>query len=336
MRYGTENLRQLWAPWRCNGGRFVTISSQGRKFYVADAAREAFEAAHIVAQAHGYPLRAGQCGSFNCRKIRNGKGWSLHAYGIAEDWNTATNPLRSRSKVAGRKTITDMPPGMVADVKAIRAKKTGELIFRWGGDYKRITDAMHWEIVVSPDDLSNGIDWTSVAGADGKVTKTNEEPSIVSVGRDNPLKQPSLRRGAKGPSVKKLQQELNNAGATLDDDGIFGKITEQAVRSYQSDRKPRGRRNRRSRDVDGTAHRSTRGQRRHVAGRRAVDEAVGEWQHDQGPERGGLVLRRRTNARQRLGREHQDTPGSQRRRPHDPPRRGTGPSEVSVLITFGV
>jgi hypothetical protein len=212
----------------------VKISAQGVSFYNADAAREAYEAAHIVAQAHGYSLNSRECGSFVCRKITGGSGLSLHAYGIAQDWNWNSNPYRRRS---GGATITDMPPGMVADVKKIRAKKTGDAVFRWGGDYNTIMDAMHWEVVVSPADLSAGIDWTSVVGSEGGMpTASAEPPSIETLGSDNPLKMPVVKRGAKGPTVKKLQQELVEAGIDVDDDGVFGKLTDAAVRKYQASR----------------------------------------------------------------------------------------------------
>ena len=237
MRYGTSNLRSLWRPWQCARNRMVWIASRDARFEVADAARDAFEAAHVVAQAHGYVLNRGESGAFICRRITGGSGLSLHAFGIAEDWNWQSNPYAKRSRFPGGRTITDMPPGMVADVKAIRAKRTGELVFRWGGDYNSIMDAMHWEIVVSPADLADGVDWRSVAGAEGRTpTKSDEPPSIETVGRDNPLRQPVLKRGTRGPTVKKLQRELTAAGIEVDDDGIFGKMTDAAVRRYQASR----------------------------------------------------------------------------------------------------
>lgn len=164
-RYDTHELRLLWKPWEANSARMVTIPMEGFSFLVADIARDAFDAAHLVAEHHGYVLRAGECGSYNVRRVTGGFGYSLHSYGIAEDWNWHANPYKKRSETPFGSTVTDMPPSMVADIKRIRARRTGELIFRWGGEYRKVSDAMHWEIVVAPDDLRDGIDWTSVVGS---------------------------------------------------------------------------------------------------------------------------------------------------------------------------
>lgn len=44
----------------------------------------------------------------------------------------------------------------------------------------------------------------------------------------------TLRKGATGDTVKKLQTELNRAGAKLKVDGIFGNDTYNAVVAFQS------------------------------------------------------------------------------------------------------
>lgn len=45
----------------------------------------------------------------------------------------------------------------------------------------------------------------------------------------------TLRLGANGSEVRKLQTALNRAGASLSVDGAFGPKTEQAVKNFQSD-----------------------------------------------------------------------------------------------------
>jgi peptidoglycan hydrolase-like protein with peptidoglycan-binding domain len=42
-----------------------------------------------------------------------------------------------------------------------------------------------------------------------------------------------LKRGAHGPQVKALQEQLNAVGCHCTVDGIFGENTEQAVRNFQ-------------------------------------------------------------------------------------------------------
>ena len=45
----------------------------------------------------------------------------------------------------------------------------------------------------------------------------------------------TLKRGSKGAEVKELQERLNQLGAALAVDGVFGKMTEAAVRKFQKD-----------------------------------------------------------------------------------------------------
>ncbi len=48
-----------------------------------------------------------------------------------------------------------------------------------------------------------------------------------------PASPPTLRRGARGSTVRELQQRLNAHGAGLNPDGVFGARTEAAVRAFQ-------------------------------------------------------------------------------------------------------
>jgi len=47
---------------------------------------------------------------------------------------------------------------------------------------------------------------------------------------------PTLRKGSEGEAVKRLQSLLNAFGAELSVDGIFGPLTEKAVREFQTKR----------------------------------------------------------------------------------------------------
>ena len=46
---------------------------------------------------------------------------------------------------------------------------------------------------------------------------------------------PTLRKGNSGEYVKMMQEALRNAGYSLDNDGKFGKITQDVVKTFQSD-----------------------------------------------------------------------------------------------------
>lgn len=75
-------------------------------------------------------------GGYNKRLQRGSTTkWSNHSWGLAVDFNAATNPMR-------RPLRTDMPPGAAAKAKALG--------MRWGGDYSGTPDPMHFEVVVSP------------------------------------------------------------------------------------------------------------------------------------------------------------------------------------------
>lgn len=181
---------------------------------------DAFQALDGVMRTFSYVPRANspgawETGAYNCRKITGGSGFSLHAYGIAADINARTNPY-------GKALITDMPFAMVAAVKGIKTKK-GAQVFRWGGDYQSVKDAMHYEVVASPAELTDGIDWESMVA---------EPPDP-----NDPKTWPTLRRGDRGPSVKRLNELIREAGWDEINASVFGPKTLAAVRSFQGSRK---------------------------------------------------------------------------------------------------
>lgn len=218
----TSELRRMWAP-ACQVEMCVLLLHSGARITVAKAAADAFRAIDGVMQSAGYAPRARDTGGYNCRKITGGRAHSLHAFGIAVDYNWNSNPFRADAKL-----ITDMPSQMVAAVKAIRTKG-GAPVFRWGGDFRSVKDAMHFEVVASPRELRSGVDWSLVEVRD-------PDPA-------DPSTWPVLQRGDRGPSVTVLQERLTSARFACDPvDGIFGPITERSVRAFQ---------NSRSLDVDG-------------------------------------------------------------------------------------
>lgn len=220
MRSTTE-LRKLWAPACDFSKRTLTLHTGATLAGLNEIGFEAFQALDAVMRSFRYSPRsnspsAWETGAYNCRKITNGSGYSLHAYGIAVDINARTNPY-------GPRLVTDMPFAMVAAVKAIRTKK-GIPVFRWGGDYRTNKDAMHYELVVSPEEMRAGIDWS---------TASIEPPNPA-----DPRTWPTLRRGDKGPSIRKLKELLSEAGYDdVEGGNSFGARTREAVRSYQQTRK---------------------------------------------------------------------------------------------------
>lgn len=165
MTMTTSALRRAWAP---------ACTPKGPVYLDAYAALDA------CFKHHGYRPTAPDCGAYSCRAITGGTGYSLHSYGpgdpytfwtgltiatsLAVDINWNDNPY-------GKRLVTDMPRAMVDDVLRVRTRN-GQQVWRWGGDYSTNKDAMHFEIVCDPHDLTTGIDPTTVPGN----TSTPEPP----------------------------------------------------------------------------------------------------------------------------------------------------------------
>lgn len=144
---------------------------------------EAYHALNRCLAAFEYAPRQADTGAFSCRRITGGTGYSLHAYApgprfaffngtvvntaLAVDINWQSNPY-------GRSLVTDMPPAMVAAIKAIRTTN-GRQVWRWGGDYAGNKDAMHYEITCHPADLATGIDPTTIPGQEEPMTPEDKQ-----------------------------------------------------------------------------------------------------------------------------------------------------------------
>jgi peptidoglycan hydrolase-like protein with peptidoglycan-binding domain len=236
---GTAAMRAAWGPEGRSAAQLerLTMSSSADGAVVAVDARcaEAFQALDAVLVAHAYPTRRVDTGGYVLRKIRGGDGWSLHSYGICIDVNWQSNPYVKRAApwnggFDGTSippgTVTDLTPEIVRDVLAIRTR-AGLGVFRWGGQYGTMADAMHWEIVVDPQELAAGIDGSAPKASTPWVAPAQQ-----------PTAKPSLRAGA-GPraAVQELQQLLVAAGFDPKGvDGVFGNDTAAAVRAFQGSR----------------------------------------------------------------------------------------------------
>ena len=68
------------------------------------------------------------------------------------------------------------------------------------------------------------------------VTKTKGHTVIVTSGatrNTNPVAVPTVKKGTKGDNARLLQHNLNQCGATLEEDGIFGKLSTAALVRWQ-------------------------------------------------------------------------------------------------------
>ena len=103
-----------------------------------------------------YRLKLGQCGSYNCRRIKRSDGsyspnWSNHSWATAVDLNSADLPQ-------GRKAPPGHPVWRVAQRALGLRTSNGKGIFRWGGNWSgSYADPMHFEVCCTPSDLATGI-----------------------------------------------------------------------------------------------------------------------------------------------------------------------------------
>ncbi len=174
MPRSNAELRRLWRDYECREARMTVIPFGPDRIRVAAPAAAAFAALAAVLARHAYLIRPADTDSYNCRTITGGKLKSLHAYGIALDVNWTTNPYidhpgkraprfspqptqagRAADVRAGR-ADTDMTEAMIADIEAIRTPK-GLQVFKWGGHFGTLKDAMHFELDLGPEDLAAGL-----------------------------------------------------------------------------------------------------------------------------------------------------------------------------------
>jgi hypothetical protein len=167
-----------------------------------------------VLQSYGYLVRIAGC--FNCRpNTSNSSIPSNHSWGTAIDINPDTNPYSPKSV---NKLITDMPKEMIRKIESIKTKGYGGVqVFRWGGKYVTVKDAMHFEVIATPTELDTGID---LGIADTDVNEPSTYPTIRIHSQQTKV-------------VKELQKQLNEEGNNLLVDGDFGQRTEAAVLNYQ-------------------------------------------------------------------------------------------------------
>lgn len=125
---------------------------------IHDGTQPLWAALGAVFLAYNYKVPTSYTGAYACRQVTGGTSWSGHAWPLAMDVNAKTNPYISHKPIVRNikwGVETDMPAAMVREAELITAG--GNQAFWWGGRYRTIKDAMHWEINVTLEDIAKGV-----------------------------------------------------------------------------------------------------------------------------------------------------------------------------------
>lgn len=160
---------------------------------------------------------------FDCRGFTR---WLLAQVGILLYGAGATTQWETASNWAAQGTIDKMPRGLVC---CVFKRKEGKMSHT--GMHLENGNIIHCSTTVKRDTLPGTPAWTHYAIPAGLYTDAELKAAGVDVKASANV--PALRRGSEGAAVAALQNLLNQWGANLVKDGVFGKETEQAVKEYQ-------------------------------------------------------------------------------------------------------
>ena len=121
---GSVKTQLVWWTVPMSGGHRVRIHR-----FALPAFEQVTE--NLEAAALTYAVRPSETLAFSPRTISGRRSVSFHAFGIAVDINSSTNPYRSDNVLN-----TDMPPWFVDAWRSAG--------FCWGGDWQEVKDPMHF------------------------------------------------------------------------------------------------------------------------------------------------------------------------------------------------
>ena len=182
--------------------------------------------------AWNYKVPTSFTGDYACRQITGGGSWSFHAWPVAKDVNAKTNPYVNH---AGVRTIrwgieTDMPAGMIREIEAITA--SGIQALTWGGRWRTLKDAMHFQIRVTLSEIAGGVE--SPRG----FYRSGDDMSLLGfdIGK---MKEPSVQ-GLKSEALQAMLVDRGyNLGTWGDQkdgvDGSAGDDTRKALHQWKID-----------------------------------------------------------------------------------------------------
>lgn len=224
----TASLRALWGP-ACSPGRMVRLPlwcCSGASITVDSRTVAAWRTFDAIAKKHNYRFRPADTGAYVCRAITGGSGYSLHAYGIAADFNWQSNPYFPYPvSQAGH---CDIPNAMLADIRAVQTNN-GAWVFDWGGDWSSIKDFMHFQISASPAELATGIK------ASGPTMLTQQEKLYWWLwAGEQAKKKPFLEVGSESNPRNVEHIKVAQKALGLPQTGTFGAGTYEKVKAFQT------------------------------------------------------------------------------------------------------
>lgn len=181
----TTGAKRIWySRWACEkGGDFPETYLRGKWVEYCPPTEDAWQSLELALKFTGY--NAVSVGTQVCRPITGGNSLSLHAYGIAVDFDPYNlgNHYYPRGTWRGANfswAYTKFTPNQIAAVERIRTKN-GKQVWEWGGRWVFSKDYMHFELGVSPSDLDEsrggGINWYTVPGI-GDILLQLTQPEI--------------------------------------------------------------------------------------------------------------------------------------------------------------
>lgn len=207
---------------------------------VHPAARQAFRTLAAVMLWFGYEFREGAGGTLSCRRITGGSGTTLHAHGVAGDWNPSKNAYRFSVGPIQWGRHTDMPLAMVRAIEAIRCIN-GVATWSWGGRWWNTKDPMHYQLGCRRSSLASGINLATLpVGAWKRYLEFESGGPVSPAPEDNVIPvDPSTVRAI----VFDLQRALNAAAVAnlwpgfvpLQVDGRAGAGTKAAADKWRYD-----------------------------------------------------------------------------------------------------
>lgn len=124
---------------------------------IHDGTQLLWQALGAIMLAYNYHVPTSYVGAYACRNITGGTTKSMHSWPLAMDINAKTNPF---IRTPSLRTIkwgvdTDMPAAMVREIELITA--SGIKAFGWGGRWRSVKDAMHYQVQVTLPEIEGGV-----------------------------------------------------------------------------------------------------------------------------------------------------------------------------------